>query len=97
MRDDEARAKALTREIYGDNPITANMADDPKLASEASRRDGGRIARGTRRGRATAAAAATGPRPGRDRSRDRSGGRTSSSAAVLRAGEPRLGRSTEAA
>ena len=42
VRDDEARAKALTREIYGDNPITANMADDPKLASEASRRDGGR-------------------------------------------------------
>ena len=27
VRDDEARAKALTREIYGDNPITANMAD----------------------------------------------------------------------
>ena len=42
VRDDEARAKALTREIYGDNPITANMADDPKLASEASLRDGGR-------------------------------------------------------
>tara|TARA_B110000977_G_scaffold173543_1_gene226774 strand:+ start:4236 stop:7760 length:3525 start_codon:yes stop_codon:yes gene_type:complete len=33
VRDDEARAKALTREIYGDNPITANMADDPNKVS----------------------------------------------------------------
>ena len=39
VRDDEARAKALTREIYGDNPITANMADDPRALD---RRDANR-------------------------------------------------------
>ena len=91
VRDDEARAKALTREIYGDNPITANMADDPALL-EASRRsrDGGtdrargRDGDGDRRG---------GDRSDdwrRDRSRDRSGG-ASSSAVALRAGEPEIG------
>jgi ATP-dependent RNA helicase DHX8/PRP22 len=33
MMDDEDRAKALTKEIYGDQPITANMSDDPKHMS----------------------------------------------------------------
>ena len=87
VRDDEARAKALTREIYGDNPITANMADDPRVmqASLRSRDGGGDRARGRdgdgdRRG---------GDRS-RDRSRDRSGG-ASSSAAALRDGEPEVG------
>ena len=87
VRDDEARAKALTREIYGDNPITANMADDPKLASEASRRDGGRD---RARGRDGDGDRRGGGDRSRDRSRDRSGG-ASSSAAVLRAGEPEVG------
>ena len=39
VRDDEARAKALTREIYGDNPITANMADDPRALDREGRSD----------------------------------------------------------
>ena len=59
VRDDVERAKALTREIYGDNPITANMADDPRFIE---RRDDDR---GGDRGR---------DRDRDDRGRDRRGG-----------------------
>ena len=61
VRDDEARAKALTREIYGDNPITANMADDPRALDrrDANRgRDRDRDDRGGREERGAGRAAA---------------------------------------
>ena len=55
VRDDAERAKALTREIYGDNPITANMADDPRYFDRGGREDD--------RGRGGGGAVGARPRP----------------------------------
>jgi ATP-dependent RNA helicase DHX8/PRP22 len=86
VRDDEARAKALTREIYGDNPITANMADDPRALDRRDanrgrdrdrddrgreRGEGGWSRGGSHRGRRSSRSRSPSPRRGRDSSRDR--------------------------
>ena len=83
VRDDAERAKALTREIYGDNPITANMADDPRYFDRGGR-DDDRGRGGGERGRDRDR-----DRGARGGSRDRGGG--SSSAAALKNGEPEVG------
>ena len=86
--DDEERAKALTREIYGDNPITANMADDPRFLSRAREDDRDR---GRDRGRGGGRDDDDDRGGGRRRDRSRDGGGGPSSAAALKQGEPEVG------
>lgn len=78
VSNDFERAKALTKEIYGDNPITANMTDDPRYLERRGNRDDrgreredhrGRDSRNYRDGEGDRY------RDRRDRSRDRDGSR----------------------
>ena len=97
VQDDEARAKALTKEIYGDNLVTANMADDPRHMSRGDdrgrdrrddrgrdRRDDGDRDRRDDRDRCD-------DRDDRGRSRDRAAGASSSAAGPKQTGDPLVG------